>query len=164
MFELQPSCLVLEIASVRAINQMKQDDDDTDGEEISQDDREDAAESTLSFGIEDDDLDNHRKVLHLDQARRDTVIPPTRVPLPKTQNRADTVIPCTSLPNLRHPAGARAHPLLKCQKSTIDILRESGIVPAQVLPLAKAGGDHSVPQPKAGGDHNVPQHQRLPLR
>jgi len=53
-----------------------------------------------------------------------------------------------------------APPLLKRQKSTINILRESEIVPAQVLPLPKAGGDHSVPQPKAGGDHNVPQLQK----
>jgi len=52
-----------------------------------------------------------------------------------------------------------APPLLKRQKSTINILRKSDTVPAQVLPLSKAGGDHSVPQPKAGGDHNVPQHQ-----
>jgi len=50
-------------------------------------------------------------------------------------------------------------PLLKRQKSTINILHESDIVPAQALPLPKAGGDHSVPQPKAGGDHNVPPHQ-----
>jgi hypothetical protein len=53
-----------------------------------------------------------------------------------------------------------APPLLKRQKSTVNILRESDIVPAQALPLPKAGGDHSVPQPKAGGDHNVPQHQK----
>jgi len=52
-----------------------------------------------------------------------------------------------------------APPLLKCQKSTINILRESDIVPALALPLPKAGGDHSVPQPKASGDHNVPQNQ-----
>jgi len=47
-----------------------------------------------------------------------------------------------------------------CQKSTINKLRESDVVPAQVLPLPKAGGDQNVPQPKAGGDHNVPQHQK----
>jgi hypothetical protein len=52
-----------------------------------------------------------------------------------------------------------APPLLTRQKSTINILCESDIVPAKVLPLPKVGGDHSVPQPKAGGDHNVLQHQ-----
>jgi len=50
--------------------------------------------------------------------------------------------------------------LLKCQKSTVNILREFEIIPAKALPLPKAGGDHSVPQPKAGGDHNVFQHQK----
>jgi hypothetical protein len=160
MFELQPSCIVLEIANVRAIIHMKQDDDDTDREEISDDESEVLGESTLSSDIEEDDLDNQQEVLHLDQARRDKIIRTTRVPQPKKRNRADTVIARTSLPNLRHPAGAMAPPLLKRQKSTVNILRESEIVPAQALPLPKAGGDHSVPQPKAGGDHNVPQHQK----
>jgi hypothetical protein len=50
-------------------------------------------------------------------------------------------------------------PLLKRQKSTINISRESDIV--QALPLPKAGGDHNMPQQKpGGGDHNVPQHQK----
>jgi len=53
-----------------------------------------------------------------------------------------------------------APPFLKCQKSTINILRESDIVPAHARPLAKASWDNSVPQPKAGGDHNVPQRQK----
>jgi len=51
-------------------------------------------------------------------------------------------------------------PLLKHQKSTINILHESDIVPAQVLPLSESGGDYSFPQPKAGEYHNVPQHQK----
>jgi len=160
MFELQHLCRVLEIANVRAIIHMKQDDDDTDREEFSDDDSEDTGESTLSPDIEEDNLDNQQAVLHLDQARCDKIILTTRVALPKKRNRADTVIARTSLPNLRHPAGAMAPPLLKCQKSTINILRESDIVPAQTLPLPKAGGGHSVPQPKAGGDHNVSQHQK----
>jgi len=84
----------------------------------------------------------------------------TRVPLPKKRNRADTVIARTSLPNERHPAGAMAPRLLKRQKSTINILRESDIEPAQALPLPMDVGDQSVPQPKAGGDHNVTQHQK----
>jgi len=50
--------------------------------------------------------------------------------------------------------------LLIRQKSTINKLPESDIVPTQALPLPNAAGDHSVPQPKAGGDHNVPQHQK----
>jgi len=52
-----------------------------------------------------------------------------------------------------------APPVLKRPKSTINIVHDSDILPAQALPLPKAGGDDSVPQPKAGGDHNVPQHQ-----
>jgi hypothetical protein len=49
--------------------------------------------------------------------------------------------------------------LLHRQQSTINLLGESDIVPAQALPLLKAGGDQNVPQPKVGGDYNVPQHQ-----
>jgi len=137
-----------------------QDDDDTDREEISDDDSEDAGESTLSSDIEEDNFDNQQEVLHLDQARRDELIRTTRVPLPKKQNHANTVFARTSLPNLRRPAGTMAPPLLKRQKSTINILHKSDILPAQVLPLPKAGGDHDVPQPNASGDHNVPQHQK----
>ena len=111
--------------------------------------------------MEEDDLDNQPENLHLDQARRDKTIRTTRVPLPKTRSRADTVIARTSLPNLRHPAGAIAPPLLKHQKSTINILRESDVLPAQALPLPKTGGDQNVPQPKAGGDHNVPPRQQV---
>jgi hypothetical protein len=160
MFELQPSCIVLEIANVRAILHMKQDADYTDGEEISDDDSEDAEKSTLSSDIEEDDLDNQQEVPHLDQTSHDKIIRTSRVPQSKKRNRADTVIACTSLPNLGHPAGAMAPPLLKCQKSTINILHKSDIVPAQALPLPMAGGEQNVPQPKAGGDHNVPQHQK----
>jgi hypothetical protein len=138
---------------------MKQDDDDTDREEISDDESEVLGESTLSSDIEEDDLDNQQEVLHLDQARRGKIIRTTRVPQPKKRNRADTVIARTSLPNLRHPAGAMAPPLLKRQKSTINLSRESDIV--QALPLPKAGGDYNMPQQKpSGGDRNVPQHQK----
>jgi len=157
----QPSlrCTVLEIANVRDIILIKQDDDDTD-QELSEDECEDLGESTLSSDIKEDDLDNQQEVLYLDQARRDKSIRTTRVPLPKKQSRADTVIARTSLPNLRHLAGALAPPLLKRQKSAINILRESDVIPAQALPLPKAGGDQNVPQPKAGGYRNVPQHQQ----
>ena len=117
----------------------------------------------MSSDIEEDDLDNQQKVLHQDQARCDRTLPTTRDPLPYKRNRADTVISCTSHPNLRHPAGAIAQPLLKQQKSTINILRGSDIVPAQAHPLPKAGGDQSVPQPKAGGDHNVHQHHKATI-
>jgi hypothetical protein len=58
MFELQPSCIELEIANVHAIIHMKQDNNDTHREENSNDDIEDARESTLSSDIEEDDLDN----------------------------------------------------------------------------------------------------------
>jgi len=161
MFELptQPSSIVLEIANVRPIIRKKQDDNDTD-REIGENEREDPGESTLSSDNEEDNLDNQQEVLHLDQARRDKTIRTPRVPLPKKRRHADTVIARTSLPNLQHPAGAIAPPLLKRQKSTINILRESDVVPTQALPLPKSGGDQNVPQPKAGGDHNVPQHQK----
>jgi len=82
------------------------------------------------------------------------------VPLPKKWSCADTVIAHTSLPNLRHPAGAIAPPLLKGRKSTINILRESDVAPTQALPLPKTAGDQNGPQPKAGGDHNIPQHHK----
>jgi len=112
----------------------------------------------LSSDIEEDDLDIRQEVLHLDQARRDKTIRTTRVPLPKKRSRADTVITRAPLANLQHPAGAIAPPLLKRQKSFINISRESDVV--QSLTLPKAGGDQNVAQPKAGGDHNVPQHQK----
>jgi len=136
---------------------MKQDDDDTN-REISNDNSEVPGESTLSSDIKEDDLDNQQEILHQEQARYDKTLPMTTVPLPKKRNRADTVIACTSLPNLCHAARAIAPPLLKRQKSTIEIFRMSEIVPSQALPLPKADGDRSVPQPEAGGDHNVPQH------
>ena len=159
MFEhpTEPSSIVLEIANVRAIFLMNQDDDDTDWE-ISNDDSEDPGQSTLSSDIEEGDLEIRQAVLHLDQARRDKTIRTTRVPPPKKWSRADTVIARAALPNLRHPAGAIAPPLLKRQKSVINISRKSDVV--QALPLPKAGGDQSVPQPMASGDHNVPQHQK----
>ena len=159
MFEhpTQPSSIVLEIAHVRAIILMMQDDDDID-REISNDESEDLGESTLSSDIEEEDLDIPQVVLHLDQARRDKILRTTRVPLPKKRSCADTVIARAPLPNLRHPAGAIAPQLLKCQKSVINISRESDVV--QALPLPKAGGDQRVPQPKAGGGHNVPHHQK----
>jgi len=160
MFELltQPSSIVLEIANVRAIILMTQDDNDTD-RQISENERRDLGESTLSSDIEEDDLDNQQEVLHLDQARHDTTIRTTRVPPPEKRSDADTVIAYTSLPNLRHPAGAIAPPLRKRQKSAINISHKSDIV--QALPLPKAGGDQNVPQQKpSGGDHNVPQHKK----
>jgi len=46
-------------------------------------------------------------------------------------------------------------------QSTMNILRESDHVPAQVPPLPKAGGDKNVWRPKAVGDHNVCQHQMV---
>ena len=137
---------------------MKQDDDDVH-REISENESQHFGESTLSSDIEEDDLDIRQEVLRLDQVRHDKTIRTTRVPPPKNLSRADTVIAPTSLPNLRHPARAMAPPLLKRQKSTINISRESDIV--QALPLPKAGGDHNMPQQKpGGGDHNVPQHQK----
>jgi len=114
MFEhpTQPSSILLEMANVRAIICMKEDDHDTDGE-ISNDESEDPGESTLSSDIEEDDVDIRQEVLHQHQVRRDKTIWTTRVPLPKKRSHSDTVIACAPLPNLRHPAGAIAPPLLK---------------------------------------------------
>jgi len=152
---------MLEIAIVRAIILMKQDDNATN-RESRENEREDFGESTLSSDIEEDHLDNQQEVLHLDQACHDETIRTTTVPPPKKRSLSDTVIACTSLPNLRHPAGAMAPPLLKREKLTIIISRESDIV--QPLPLRKAGADQNVPQPKpGGGDHNVPQHRKATI-
>jgi hypothetical protein len=116
MIELptQPSIIVLEIANVWVIILMMPDDNDTD-QEISENESEDLGEFSSSSNIQDDNLDTLQGVLHLDQAHRDKTIRTTRVPLAKKRSRADTVIARTSLPNLRHPAGAMAPPLLKCQ-------------------------------------------------
>ena len=159
MFELPIllSSIVLEIANVRALILMKQDDDDTNCE-ISNDKSEDPGESTLLCDIEEDDSDNRQDVRHLYQVHREKIIRTTWVPLPKEWSRGNTVIAHTPHPNLRHPVGAIELPLLKCQKSAIYISRESDIVQALLLP--KPSGVHNVPQPKAGGDHNVPQHQK----
>ena len=150
---------MLDIANDWALIYITQDNDDTD-QEISIDDSEDPGESTLSSAIEEDNLDNKQKVPHLDQVRHERTLRMTRVRLPNKRHRADTVIACTALPNLQHSSGAIAPPLLKHQKSTINIICQSDIVPAHALPLPRVGGDQSVPQPKAGGDHNVPQHQK----
>jgi len=90
---------VLEIASVRAIIVMKQNDDDTD-RKISHDESEDPGQSTLSSNIEEHDLDLRQEVLHLDQARREMMIRTTWVPLPKKRSRPDTFIARTPPPNL----------------------------------------------------------------
>ena len=83
MFELQPSCIVLEMANVRVIIHMKLDNDETDRVEIRDDDGEDSGGSTLSSDIKEDDLDNQQEVPHLVQARRDKIIRTTRESLPK---------------------------------------------------------------------------------
>jgi len=160
MFEhpTPPSSIVFEIANMRAIILMKQDNDDIDWE-ISNEKSDDPGESTLSSVIKEDDLDIWQEVLHLDQARRDKTIQTTRDLLPKKWSCGDTVIACAPLPNRRHPDEAIAPPLLECEKSAINISCKSDIVHA--LPLPKASGDWNVPQPKAGGDHNVPQHQKV---
>jgi hypothetical protein len=100
MFEhpTQPSSIMLEIANVWAIILIKQDDDDTD-REISNDETNDAGQSTLSSDIEEDDLDIRQDVLHRDQVCHDKIIRTTRRPLPKKRSRADTVIARAPLPN-----------------------------------------------------------------
>jgi len=84
MFELPIllSSIVLEIANVRALILMKQDDDDTNCE-ISNDKSEDPGESTLSCDIEEDDSDNRQDVRHLYQVHSEKIIRTTWVPLPK---------------------------------------------------------------------------------
>ena len=150
---------MLEIAHVWAIILVKREDDHTNGE-FSNDNSEDPAESTFSSLMEEDDFDNQQEVLHQDQVRHNETLEMTRDPLPKKCNHADTVIVRTSPPNLRHPAGAIAPPLLNRQQSTINIVHESDIVLAQSLPLPKAGGDQHIPHPTAGGDHIIPQPQK----
>jgi len=158
MFELPThlSTIPLDIANVRAIILIKQDDDHPVWG-INSDQSEDPAESTLSSDIEQEDLDNRQEVLHLDQARHAKTLQTATVPLPTTWGRTNNITAHTPLPNIRHPAGAIAPPLLKHQKSTINKSRKSVVVKA--LPLPKAGGDQSVPQRKASGDPHVPQHQ-----
>jgi hypothetical protein len=149
MFELptQLSSIVLEIANGSANILMNQDDDDTN-REISTDECEDPSESTLTSEIEGDDLDIWQEILHLDQVCHDKTMRTTMVHLPKTRSCADTVIARPPLTNLQDPVTAIALPMLKRQKSEINILCKSDVV--QALPLAKAGGDRNVPQPKAG--------------
>jgi len=129
MFQVPTQLLskVLKIANIRAIILIKQDYHDTN-QEISNDENEDRGESTSSSDIEEDDLDNQQKVLHEDQVRCDKTIRTTRVPLSKKRSCADTVISHTPLPNLQHPVGAIALPLLKHRKSTIDISQKSDVV------------------------------------
>jgi len=157
MFELptQPSSIVLEIAKVRAtIHLIKQDNEGSDREISKAKRSHDPGESTLSSDIEEDDLANQHEIVYLVQARRDKTIWTRRVPPPKKWNHADTVIAHSSLPNLQHPVGAIAPLFLNRPESAINILRELDVIPAQALPLPKAGGHQNVLQPKAGGDHN----------
>ena len=151
---------MLVITNVHTVILLMAQDDDNSDQELSGNESEHPGESTLSSAIEEDNLDNKQKFLHLDQTCRDKSIRTTRGPRPKKPSCTDTEIACTPLLNLQHPARAIAPPLLKRQKSTINILRESDVIPTQALPLPKACGDQNVPQPKAGGDHNVPQHQK----
>jgi len=161
MFELQtqPLSIVLEIANVRAIIRVKQHNNDTN-QEISKNESEDHGEFTLSSDNEEDDLDTQQEVLHLHQACRGKKIRITRVPLPENQSRADTVIARTSLSNLQHPAWTIVPPFLKYPMSTINILCNSDVVPAQALPLPIADRNQNVPPPKAGGDYHVPQYPK----
>jgi hypothetical protein len=138
---------------------MKQDDDDIN-RDIRDLDNEDCRETSSSSDVEDHNLYNKQKIPHRDSACHYKIIHPTRVPLPMKQNCADTVIVRTSLPNLQHPAGAIPPPLPKREKSTINILPQSDIVPTQGLPLHQSGGNQIIPQQKGGGDHNVAQHAK----
>jgi hypothetical protein len=97
MFKLQPSCILLEIANVGPTIDMKQNNDDTDREDISDDHSEDPEVSTFSSNIKEDDLDNQQEVLPQDLERYNKILQTTRDLLPKKRNSANTVIACTYL-------------------------------------------------------------------
>jgi hypothetical protein len=59
MIQLQTSWMVLQIPNVRSVILITQDDGVTDQKEMSNNDSDDAGESTMSSDIEDNDLDNH---------------------------------------------------------------------------------------------------------
>jgi hypothetical protein len=90
---------VLEIAKVWAISLLKPEDDNTD-QEISNDESQDPAESTLSSDIEQDVMGIWQEILHLELAHREKTIQSTMVPLPTTRSRANTIIACTTHSNL----------------------------------------------------------------
>jgi len=93
--------------------------DDVTEQEIDDDHSESTGESTLSFDIEDDDLDHQPEVLHLGQARRDKLLCTARVQLPMKRSRADTLLARPPLPNSRNLPAAMAPPLLKHQRSSL---------------------------------------------
>jgi hypothetical protein len=68
IFELQPACIVLHIANIPVIIDQMQDDDNTDWEELSDVDSEDAGDSIVSSDSDEDNLDNQQEVLHYYQA------------------------------------------------------------------------------------------------
>jgi len=137
----------------------KQSADDT-GREMSDNQSEDGGVLTLSSDNEEDNLAHQQEFWHVGQACRNKTLQTPRVVLPKKWSCADTVIPHTPLPHAQKPARVIAPQLLKCQKSTINILHESDLVSAQALHLPKPSGDQNIPQPKAVGDHNIPQQQQ----
>jgi len=75
--------------------------DKTD-QEIGDDDSENTRQSTLSSGIEEDNVDHLQEVLHLGLMRSEKSLCTTMVPLPEKWSHADTVI---------------AHPLIPIFKS-----------------------------------------------
>ena len=132
-------------------------------QEIVDDDSEDTGDSTLSFDIEEDNMDHQLEVLHLDQARRDKSLSTTRVPLPIKRSHANTVIARPSLPNSRNLHVAMAPPLLKRQKSSLlNNLSESHCAPSAriLVPPNKSSGDQNIPQPIASCDQSDPKHQK----
>ena len=160
MFEhpMQASSIVLEIANVQGII-LKIQDNDNINRENRNDESVYPAVSTWSADIKEDDLDIQQELLHLDQARQDKTIRTTSVPLWEKWSHADNVVAHAPLPNLRHSAGAVAPTLVRCQKSVINISRESDVVQAQPLPLARR--DQNIPQLMASGDYNVSEHRKV---
>jgi hypothetical protein len=66
--------------------------DNETNEEIGVDDSEDTRESTISFDIEEDDLNHQHEVLHLGQAHQVKSLRTPGVLLPKKGSRGNTAI------------------------------------------------------------------------
>jgi hypothetical protein len=104
-------------------------------------------ESTLLFDIQEEIFYHQQEILHIRQAHCDETSQTMKVPLQKKWSHADPVIAHRSPQNLQLQARPIALLLVNSQYSTFNILRKADIVPANLVPLPKAGGDPSIPQP-----------------
>ena len=150
----------MEIANIHTMILMKQNDDNTD-REISENESEDPGESTLSSDIKQDDFG---------QPAGGPISRPGALRYNNMNNKGSSTKgtePCGhchchhfTCKSATFGWGHRTT-IAQVAKSTIDILCESDVVPAQAIPLLKAGGAQRVPQPEASRDHNVYQHQMV---